>query len=106
MRKYLSTLHTRPEHHKRRFALLTSSIVTLFIFTIWSFVNFGTTGEVVAENSQENEVSPFESLRSNIASSFAAIGESFSQLKSGFNSPDLEKGYEELKGGALDTYGR
>ncbi len=41
MRKYLSELHTKPRHHKRRFAFLVSAVVTLSIFAIWSGVKFG-----------------------------------------------------------------
>ena len=105
MRKYLSTLHTRPDHHKRRFALLTSSIITLFIFSIWSFVNFGEMREeIIAENVKGSEISPFDSLRMSLASSFEAMRESFLELKSGLETRDLETGYKELKDEALNTY--
>lgn len=40
MKKYLSTLKDRPHQHKRRFAMLTSGVVTLSIFAIWSVVKF------------------------------------------------------------------
>src|SRR3989344_5865914 len=50
MRQYLSTLHKQPPHHKKRFALLASSTITLFIFGVWSLVTFGTGGTMIAEN--------------------------------------------------------
>ncbi len=38
MKKYLKELHQKPHHHKKRFALLASGIVTLSIFAVWSAV--------------------------------------------------------------------
>lgn len=49
MKKYLSTLHQKPHHHKKRFALLASSLVTLSIFGIWSLVKFGAEPIVVKD---------------------------------------------------------
>ena len=114
MRKYLSTLHQRSDNHKRRFALLSSGIVTLFIFGVWSLVNFGTTGGTLAENQidtnssgqEESQVSPFQSFRDSVASSFEAFRGSFTNIRSSLNSEDFEAGFDELKDGALDTYGQ
>ena len=108
MRKYLSTLHQRPDHHKRRFALLTSGAITLFIFTVWSFVNFGTLGtesQAVAL-SETNEVSPFQSLRESLASSFEAFRDTAVEIKDVLKTVDIEVKYGEMKEGALDTYGQ
>lgn len=88
MRHYLATLHTKPDHHKKRFAFLVSAGVTLTMFTVWSLVTFGTGGTLAqndpsttlgASNSQI-EVSPFESFREGLASSFDAMKESFEDL--------------------------
>ena len=49
MKKYLKELHTKPHHHKKRFALLASSIVTLSIFAVWSAVRFSEKPIVVKE---------------------------------------------------------
>ena len=108
MRKYLATLHTKPDHHKKRFAFLASATITLFIFAVWSLVNFGTKSEVVAEETRETEVSPLESFSASIASSFQAIRDSFMELKGGvnINQDTIEGGYKELRNGALDTYGQ
>ncbi len=50
MKKYLSTLHERPHHHKKRFAFLASGIVTLSIFAVWSLVRFSDKPIVVKQN--------------------------------------------------------
>jgi hypothetical protein len=79
---YFSTLHRQPVEHKKRFALFVSSAVTIFIFGIWSLVKFGGGGEVVAQDKNTNENSPFESFTSNMASSFQALKDSFKELNS------------------------
>lgn len=89
MKKYLATLHTKPDRHKKRFALLVSGGITLAIFTIWCLVTFNTP-VVVAEDSQA-EVGPLESLREGMASSIEGLSQVFDTMKAGF--------------GALNTYG-
>ncbi len=81
MKRYLATLHTKSDHHKRRFALLASGSVTLLIFGIWSLATFGMNGAVVAKT--EQEVSPFQSLQMNLAASFEVLGNNFKELKDG-----------------------
>ncbi len=90
MDKYLTKLYKKPDHHKKRFALLTSGVVTLFIFGVWSLATFGVGDISEATIAEKNEVSPFESLRTNLAASLEGIRDSF----------------EELKDGALDVYGQ
>ena len=87
MRKYLATLHKRPDHHKKRFALLVSGTITLFIFGVWSLATFGTNKVIVTGG---DEVSPFQSLHSSLAVSIEALQENF----------------KELKDSVLKTYGR
>jgi len=101
MRKYLSTLHTRSNTHKKRFAFLVSGGFTLIIFSLWTLTTFGTGGtwaqerEVVAQKEEIKEVSPFASLRNGIATGFAGISEALQGLTGG------------LKGAAdLNNYGR
>ena len=114
MKRYLSTLHRQPDEHKRRFALFVSSVVTLFIFSIWSLVIFGTSpGGILAENetnqvaeTTSGDISPFQSMRSGLASSFQALKNSFGELKSGIESVNLETKYQDLRDGALDIYAR
>jgi hypothetical protein len=106
MDRYLAKLHRRPDHHKKRFALLASGTITLFIFGIWSLATFGMSGtsnEIVVE---KNEVSPFQSLRDSLASSLDALQSSFEELKSGLKSVNLETEYIEMRDNALDVYGQ
>ncbi|MEK7227438.1 MAG: hypothetical protein AAB641_00925 [Patescibacteria group bacterium] len=68
MRKYLATLHKRPPHHKKRFALLTSGAFTLLIFAVWALVNFGEGDETPAAAEKSLEViNPLESLKNNFS---------------------------------------
>jgi hypothetical protein len=114
MKTYLRELHKKPDHHKKRFAFLISSIVTLSIFAVWSLVMFETEGGVLASDTsgvnsalvQEREVSPFQAFRLNMASGLDGLRRSFESLKSGFNTVDIESEYEEMKSGALNIYGR
>jgi len=102
MRRYLAKLQKKPDHHKRQFAFLASTTITLFIFGIWSLTTFGVNTRIVAE---ENEVSPFQSLGTNLASSLEALKGSFGALKSGLKTVDFETKYQEMRDGALDIYG-
>lgn len=104
MRKYLANLKNKPDHHKKQFAFLASGTITLFIFGIWSLTTFGIAKDIVVEENQE--VGPFETVRSNLAASFQAIGENIGLLEESVKTLDLEASYINLREGALDTYGR
>ena len=112
MDRYLAKLHSKPEYQKKRFALLASGTVTLFIFGVWSITTFGISniggGNTYTASGVEesSEVSPFESLRMNLAASFEALRNSFGELKSGIESVDLEVEYKDMRDGALDVYGQ
>lgn len=103
MDKYLAKLHKKPNHHKKRFALLASGTITLFIFGVWSLATFGIGKEIVAT---EGEVSPFQSLRLNLALSLEALGNNFGELKANLRAVDFESEYREMRNGALDSYGQ
>jgi hypothetical protein len=49
MRQYINELHKKPRHHKKRFALAVSGIVTLSIFALWSLVNLSPKEVVVRD---------------------------------------------------------
>ncbi|MDP3763848.1 MAG: hypothetical protein Q8Q92_04410 [bacterium] len=85
MEKYLTALYKKPDHHKRRFALLVSGTVTLFIFGVWSLATFGTNNNKVIVTSN-NEVSPLQSLNSSLAASLEALRENFKELKDGVSN--------------------
>lgn len=104
MGKYLNELYRKPDHHKKRFALLSSATITLFIFGIWSLATFGISDTKTVANANA-EVGPFQSLRMNLASSFGALKNSFGELKTGVEAIDLEAEYEDMRDGALETYG-
>ncbi|MDO8424142.1 MAG: hypothetical protein Q7S54_00845 [bacterium] len=108
MRHYLATLHQRPHHHKRRFALLASGAFTMLVFGIWAMVNFGAGTGTLAETDNgrlENEASPFGSLRRGLGASIEALRGSVSELKTGLEVVNFESGYEEMKENVLNTYG-
>ncbi len=109
MRHYLSTLHKRPHHHKKNFALAVSGGFSLLILAIWLLVRFGAVDPVVAQNpgvrelGVVQEVTPLESLGDSLAASWASIKTSFSELT---GSVDVGSGYDEMKSKTLNTYGQ
>lgn len=113
MGKYLDTLHQKPDHHKKRFALLASATITLFIFGIWSMVTFGVNGGILArikntstapEKTAKIEISPLQSLRMNLSSSWEAFVTSFNELKNGMKNVDFETEYQNMKEKTLNIY--
>ena len=119
MKKYLATLQTRSPQHKKRFAFLVSGAFTLSIFGIWSLVTFGPeVGGILAdretspskvslmEKKSEDEISPFESLRMNIAATFEAFRGGVGNFTNEIKTVDLGSEYNDLKSGALETYGQ
>jgi hypothetical protein len=106
MKKYLSTLHQKSDSHKRRFAFLTSGLITLIIFTFWSMALFGNDQSVIAEK-ESQEVSPLASLKDGVASSVAGLNDAFAGIKYGLKEMvDLQSDYEEMKSGVIETYGQ
>ncbi len=114
MKRYFAELHQKPDHHKKRFALLASGSVTLFIFGVWSLATFGMSGGEIIGSSHsptppvtvENEVSPFQSLRMSLASAMEALQGSFQELKSGLEAVDFEAEYTEMRDSTLNLYGQ
>ena len=105
MRKYLATLHKRPDHHKKNFAMGVSGGVTLSIFAVWMVVNFGATPPAVAQQASVHEVGPFESLGQSLGSTWGALKESFGELTESLGGVDVKSGYEDLKDKTLEEYG-
>ncbi len=113
MRKYLAALHQKPDHHKKRFALLASSTVTLFIFGVWSLATFGVSGGAadqagVSKDSAKvgGEVSPLGSWRADLATGLEALKGNFRELKAGLETVNLKTEYQEMKDNALKVYGQ
>lgn len=111
MKRYLSELHKKPDHHKKHFALLLALTITLIIFSFWSLVSFGVGGTLASRLNHENtpkvanEVGPLQSFYSNIASSVSGLKSGVSELKDGFKVI-IPSGTEELPENALELYGR
>jgi hypothetical protein len=102
MRKYLASLHSRPDHHKKNFALLVSGGFTAFIFLIWVLVN----SNVPTENAQvaegQDEVpTPLASVGYGMKGAFGAIGESIGAMFGGSDEPDPE--IENVNGSTANT---
>lgn len=111
MRRYLANLHKRPDHHKRHFAFLASSTITLLIFGVWSLATFPSKVDqplAGGKNDGPNvsEVSPFQSLRMSLASSLEALKSNFGELKSGFKAVNFEAEYQEMRDETLNIYGQ
>jgi hypothetical protein len=110
IKNYLATLHTKPDHHKKRFSLLVAGSFTLLIFTVWATVNFGT-GSVIAEAPIEERVaqaeSPFENFRASAADSWRLVTGQLDKAKEGLESVNLDNSYTEVRNGALNNqYGQ
>jgi len=77
MRTYLATIHQKSPEHKRLFALIVSSSITLIIFGIWSLVTFGRTSQTVADAPTDagnlKAPIPLEDIKSGLANSFEAV---------------------------------
>jgi len=110
MKRYLETLHTRPDHHKKRFALFVSFAVTMLIFSLWGLVNFGQGGLMSSSAAKivvvDKEVSPLQSLTSSVSASLGEIFDSFGKLKSEVESVNLESDYTEMKNNVFEVYGQ
>lgn len=107
MRRYLSTIHTKSEAHKKRFALGVSAATTLSIFAVWSFFMFSpvksdTLAEVNAPKNP-NEVSPFANLQGGVAASVQALKDQFNQVKGSVKQVDLQTQYEQMRADALKS---
>ena len=108
-------MREKPDHHKKRFALMASASMTMAIFGVWSLVNFGQ-GGVLSQNTapadqrvavSENEVSPLESMQMNLASAFSALMATFGELKDGltFGNSDVSE-VREVKNNTFEIYGQ
>lgn len=90
MRKYLSTIHQKSPEHKRLFALIVSSSITLIIFGIWSLVTFGRISQTVADAPTDEGTLkapiPIEDIKSGIANSFEAVRGQINSLQDNSNS--------------------
>jgi hypothetical protein len=88
MHRYFETLHEKSDTHKKRFALVVAGSISLFIFTIWSFVNFGSGATLAQDESQERR----ENYQgSDLSNGFSAAWKS---LRSNYG--EVEYGLEQV----------
>ncbi|MDB5194784.1 MAG: hypothetical protein JWN50_798 [Parcubacteria group bacterium] len=118
VRKYLAGMHTRPEHHKKRFALAVSGSATLLIFTLWTLARFGAGGtpDTVAQtpvsDTSSSALSPVASLKASAVDAWSTITGQIDKAKQGLQSVDLQNSYTEVRNDALNnqqnstTYGQ
>ena len=104
MKKYLAELHTKPDHHKKRFALLASGAFTLVILGVWSLVTFGGDDVTLADGEMpaKVEVSPFQSLIGGVIASFKSLNGDYDELKQGLEVVN----FEASSGKTLNTNGQ
>lgn len=106
MEEYLHKLRAKPVHHKKYFALGVSGCFTAIVFLVWSFVNFGGAGAVVAKNIPDEKVraiSPFENVGKGFANAWSSIKNQFDETSSSLDSVDLEGKYQEVRNDALNN---
>jgi hypothetical protein len=108
IKDYLLTLHTRPEHHKKRFALLVSGTTTLIIFAGWCVVktanltpsNSDSTVTVASADPSLNAEGPLESLKASVSDAWRALAGQVNVAKQGLESVNVPTQ------SSLTTYGQ
>lgn len=107
MKKYLSTLHTKPEHHKQRFALLVSGCLTLIIFAVWVEARFANTSSVAAVPAEtvvvNNAASPLQDLKASASEAWSLLTGQVDKAKEGLKSVDLQNNYTQVRDDALNN---
>lgn len=97
MRTYLSTIHQKSPEHKRLFALIVSSSITLIIFGIWSLVTFGRDSQIVADVPKDagtlKAPIPLEDIKSGLANSFEAVRGQINSLQDNNNTAETNTTY-------------
>lgn len=88
MKTYLKQLHTKPDHHKKRFALLVSGGFTAIMFVTWSIVKFGGAPELATEQTgpvnlaavevSEVGIEPIENIWRGVSDSWQSLRGIFS----------------------------
>jgi hypothetical protein len=104
MYQYIEQLRNKPDHHKRRVALLASGAITGLIFFAWlSVILPSNTSQIVADSSQSQGVSeadnntPIETLKRSTAQVFDAIKVLFQKTATSASNVNLEDNYTKMK---------
>ena len=99
MKTYLATIHQKSPEHKRLFALVVSSSITLIIFGVWSLVTFGRSSQTVADAPRDagtlEAPIPLDDIKSGLANSFEAVRGQINSLQDNSGTVDTNTTYGE-----------
>lgn len=98
--EYMETLKHRPDHHKRRFAVAASGVITASIFLAWlSVILPSNSSRIVANTTQVQKVessttvSPLENLRRGTAQAYEAMRSAFVKT----SEVNLQENYTKMR---------
>jgi hypothetical protein len=82
----LHNLRQKPEHQKRKIAVVTSILVTAIIFVVWLSSTIHSFSVLNAEPGESGEItqvpeSPFSIVKENIASAYESISKDVGKVK-------------------------
>ena len=82
----LHALRQKPEHQKRKIAVVTSILVTAIIFGVWLSSTIHSFSVLNAEPSESGEISvapesPFSLVKDNVASAYESISKDIGKVK-------------------------
>jgi len=82
----LQTLRQKPEHQKRKIAVVTSIVITAIIFVFWISSTIHSFSVLDAESSGVTAVpdSPFSVVKDNVASVYESMSRDVSKMKGQF----------------------
>ncbi len=73
MIQHIHKLRARPNHEKKRIAFVVSAGITAIIFVFWIASFNPSTGASDNNSGVANVVSPFESIKNNVASAYDSV---------------------------------
>lgn len=82
----LQTLRRKPEHQKRKIAVVTSLLITVLIFVVWLSTTIHSFSILNAEPDESGEISiapesPFSLVKDNVASAYESITRDAGKIK-------------------------
>ncbi|TAK58204.1 hypothetical protein EPO17_00095 [Patescibacteria group bacterium] len=82
----LQTLRQKPEHQKRKIAVVTSLFITAVIFVVWLSTTIHSFSILDAESSESGEMSkvpesPFALIKQNVASVYESVTNDIVQVR-------------------------
>lgn len=109
MYQYIENLRKKPDHHKKKVALLAAGVVTGAMFIAWASVIFPSntqailaSAETANQSAVEQSPSPFESLKASVGSAIESIKSLFQNKADTFNFGDqYSKMKDEVQSGQI-----